>query len=227
VKDSGSVRPTRSIPRLAVGDRQALDCFVSVETAGIGEDPQLHSPELIALATLDGFRSRERLPIRSETKDGNDPRLPAPHVRLQCRATSAKLVDGQFLGASAGRRDDVGDADTEPEHQPAISLTHSITDVDEMRRDPRSVQRRPESIAATGEVSIDGRGPQSWIDPDEEQSHAIVDEVVDRCAVERFQFGSSELHGLSRRPRRLVELLGGHRQEFVERIVVHLELMMR
>ena len=47
---------------------------------------------------------------------------------------------------------------------------------------PAVVQRRPEAVAATGEVSVDCCGPQARVDPDEQQSDTIVDQVVDlRC----------------------------------------------
>ena len=47
-------------------------------------------------------------------------------------------------------------------------------------------------LPRTGEVRVDGRGPQAWIDADEQQTDALVDEVVDQRAVERFEFGAGE-----------------------------------
>jgi len=54
------------------------------------------------------------------------------------------------------------------------------------------VQRRPEPIAATGEVGTDRCSPQTGVDAHEQQTDALVDEVVDQRTVERLQFGAGE-----------------------------------
>ena len=109
-------------------------------------------------------------------------------------APAAQLVEAQLLGTRACRRDDVGDADPESQDQFAICFAHAIADVDQMWSDACCVQGGPEAVAAAGEVGVDGSGPQSRVDTDEQQSDAIIDEVVDRCAVKRDKLGASELH---------------------------------
>jgi len=54
------------------------------------------------------------------------------------------------------------------------------------------VQRGPEAVAATREVSVDGSGPQPRVDADEQDSDAAVDEVVDRRALPRGKLRGGE-----------------------------------
>ncbi len=108
----------------------------------------------------------------------------------------AQLVEAQLVGTGARRRNDVGDADPEPEHQFAIWFAHAIADLNQAQGDAGCVQRRPEAVAATGEVSIDGSSPETRVDPDEQEPDAIVDEVVDKFSMQRSKLCSSELHHL-------------------------------
>jgi hypothetical protein len=54
------------------------------------------------------------------------------------------------------------------------------------------VQRRPEPVAATGEVGIDRRGPQTGVDADEQQPQIGAEQIVDRRPVERLELGPAE-----------------------------------
>jgi hypothetical protein len=44
-------------------------------------------------------------------------------------------------------------------------------------------------------VSLDRSGPQSRVDPNEQESDAIIDEVVHGFAMHRSKLCPSELHG--------------------------------
>ena len=172
---------------------------MSVEAARVGQHPQLRAAEPGDLATLSGFRFGERLPVRRETEHGHNARLPAPHVCLQRDRAGTQIVEAQLLRTGTRGRHDVGDADREPEHQFAIRVAHAVAGINQVRGDAGCVQRRPEAVAATSKVSVDGSGPQSRVDPDEQQSDAIVDQVVHRLAMERSELRASEPQSRLRR----------------------------
>ena len=129
-------------------------------------------------------------------------------VCLERHGAGAQLVEAQLLGTGARRRNDVGDADPEPEHQFAIGFAHAIADINQVRGDAGRVQRRPEAVAATGEMSVDRGGPQPGVDPNEQESDAIVDEVVHGFAMERSKLRTTELHRAGQAVTRLRDVDG-------------------
>jgi hypothetical protein len=54
------------------------------------------------------------------------------------------------------------------------------------------VQRRPEPVPAPGEVGVDRGGPQSGVDPDEQQADVGAEQIVDGGPVEGLELGAGE-----------------------------------
>ena len=198
--DRGRIRSRSApagIPGLPIRRRQTARRLVGVEAARVRQDPQFRAAEPVVLTTLGRLRFGERLPIGREAEHGDNGRLPAPHVALELDSAFAEFGDAQLLGTCARGRNDVGDADPEPEHQFAISLAHALAEIQQARGDAGHVQCRPETVAPPGEVSVDRSSPQPRVDPDEQETNVTVDEVVHHVAMKRGELFSGELHVLA------------------------------
>ena len=66
-------------------------------------------------------------------------------------------------------------------------VSQPVASVNEIWGDASAMHRWPKTIARSGEMSIDRRGPQARVDTHEKQFEIVGNEVIDRGTVKRFQ----------------------------------------
>jgi hypothetical protein len=88
---------------------------VSVEAAGVGEDPDVAPAEGSNLeADVGVFNARDDA-VGADADKGDDGGAPAFDFGLETLAAGAEFVVSEFIGAGGGAFDDVGDAEFEVE----------------------------------------------------------------------------------------------------------------
>ena len=115
--------------------------------------------------------------------------------RDEALAAGTELVGRELGGPRGGPGDEVGDPDAAPDEVGAVVVGHARATVDRAIDHARSQQRRIEAVAGMGEVGLRRGGPQTGVDPDEQQPQPRTDEVGhDRVAV-GLELGPREAHG--------------------------------
>ena len=178
--------------RGAVGASQRVDGVVGVEAARVGQDPELGTLERFGLSARFDLAHAERLPVRglAEHRDHLGP-VRSDDVG-QAVARERQLRRGHLIGSRGRLRDEVRDADADRGQLGPVLGRHPGRDVQLSSGDAGPVQRRPEPVPGPGEVRVRRCGPQSRVDPDDEQPQPRWEEVVDASATMRLELRPGE-----------------------------------
>ena len=88
---------------------------VSVEAAGVGEDPGVAAAEEVFLQADAGVFDAGDDAIRADPDEGDHGGPITFHFGFKAHTAGAKLVVGEFIGTGSGAFDDVGDPEIEVE----------------------------------------------------------------------------------------------------------------
>ena len=90
---------------------------VSVQAAGVGEDPGVAAAEGGLLETDAGVFDAGDNAVGAYADEGDESGPPAFDFGFEALAAGAKFVGGEFIGTDGGTVDDVGDAEFEVEKE--------------------------------------------------------------------------------------------------------------
>ena len=117
---------------------------------------------------------------------------PRGELAAPCRI----LRRGEFVGAGARPRHQIGDADAAPDEVLPVRIAHASGRVDGPLDDSRPQQGGIEAIPRVGEVRLRRGGPQPRVDPDEQQPQAGGDQIGNDATATGLQFSAGEMgHG--------------------------------
>src|SRR6266478_816547 len=91
--------------------------IVSVEAAGVGEDPGVAAAEEVLLEADAGVFDAGDDAVGSDADEGDDGGAPAFDFGFEALAAGAKFVVREFIGAGGGALDDIGDAEFQVEKE--------------------------------------------------------------------------------------------------------------
>ena len=157
--------------------------IVSIEAAGVGEDPGVAATEGVLLKANAGVFDARDDAVGADADEGDDGGAPAFDFGLEAPAAGAKFVGGEFIGAGGGALDDVGDAEFEIEQQGFFKRG------EESRGEAAVVEGRPEAVAGAAEVAANGRGVETGVDAREEDDEVFGGEIRDELAVRGQELG--------------------------------------
>ena len=86
---------------------------VGVEATGVGKNPSVAVAEKVLLEADAGVFDTGDNAVGVNADKGDDGRAPASDFGLETPAAGTKFVIGEFIRASSGALDDVGDAELE------------------------------------------------------------------------------------------------------------------
>ena len=158
---------------------------VGVDTAGIGEDPGVAAAEGDLLEADAGVLDAGDDAVGTDADEGDDGGTPAFDFGFEALAAGAKFVVGQFIGASGGAFDDVGDAKFEVEKEGILKRG------EEAWREAAIVKGGPKTVAGAAEVPADGGRVKAGVDTGEQNNEVFRDEIRDALVAcgEKLHFG--------------------------------------
>jgi len=180
---------------------------VGVEAAGVGQDPGVAAAEGILLEADAGVFDAGDYAVGANADEGDDGRTPAFDFGFEALAAGAKFVVGEFIGASRGAFDDIGDAEFEVEKEGLFKGG------EEARGEAATVEGGPEAVAGAAEVAADGGGIEARVDAGEEDDEIFGGEIRNELIVRGEELGFG---GFPRRGQCPI-----HRAASLEGILVH------
>jgi hypothetical protein len=156
--------------------------IVCIEAARIGQDPHYCALEPLRLLADGGGLDAESVAVGSNAEEGDDARAIAPDLGRETLASGEELGGCDLLGAGRRPVDEIGDAVAVAQQLALLGW------MQQARAEAGAMQRRPETVARTGEVMPGKRGIQARIDADEERAQLRRDDVADSLIL-----GSEEL----------------------------------
>ncbi|HTW93159.1 MAG TPA: hypothetical protein VMD30_00090 [Tepidisphaeraceae bacterium] len=121
--------------------------------------------------------------------EGNNGWAPAFDFGFKALTAGAKLVVGEFIGASGGASDDVGDAAFKVEKKGFFKGREHT------RGETAAVKSGPEAVAGAAEVAADGSGIQAGVDAGEEDDEIFGDEIGNEFVARGEELGLGGLPG--------------------------------
>jgi len=146
---------------------------MSVEAAGVGEDPGVAAAEELLLEADAGVFNAGNDAVGADADEGDDGGAPAFDFGFKALGAGVKFLVGQFVGAGGGAGDDVGDAKFEVEKQVTFEGR------EEARGEATSVKRRPKAVAGAAKVPADGGGVEAGVDAGEENDEVFCCQIRD------------------------------------------------
>src|ERR1700723_3157539 len=135
---------------------------MSVEAAGIGNDPDPRWAKRVRLRAVGGVRVAERGAGGGDTRDGDDARPVPVGESGQVLQACPQFGGAELGGLGGGARDQVGDAKPETGQQVLLARVQAP------RGEPGQVQGGPEPVAGPGEVPAGRGGVQAGVDAAEQ-----------------------------------------------------------
>ena len=167
---------------------------MSVESTGIGDDPNSSVPERIRLFTLFGFPAAKSDAVGGYPGDRDDHRVMSVHEFLKPRTSRRELGGSQLAGPGSCAVDEIGNADAAADQVRPILVRHCVSPIKITIDDSGKAQRGIKAVARMCEMSLRGRSPKSRVDADEKQFRLWSDQVGNRRVSEGLQLRLGEAH---------------------------------
>lgn len=162
--ESGSGIELHGMAQFAEFRRELTRLVVGVKAAGAGQQPDAGLSDPLRLQSQGSILPPECCAIGAHPQDGNVSRAELSSFHRKPPSARYQLLAAEFVSRIGGAIHNIGDAIAEGEQ--VVLLVR----IKPPRRETGRVQRWPESVARPGEVMLDGRGVQPWIDAAEEHA---------------------------------------------------------
>jgi hypothetical protein len=164
---------------------EGVGLVVSIQSAGVGEDPGVAPAKGVLLKADAGVFVARDDAIVADADEGDDGGSPAPDLGFEPSTAGAQFVVGQFVRAGGSPIDDVGDPELEVEE------TGTLKGGEEPRSEAAAVKGGPETVAGAAEVTANGGRVKPGVDAGEEDDEVFCDEVRNALVVrgEKLSFG--------------------------------------
>lgn len=177
----------RSSPDAEVPEefRKGSRLIVSIEPAGIRQDPSVTAPEAVLLEAHPGIFDARDNPIGADAHEGGHGGPPAFDFGFKAPAARAKFLAGEFIGARGGPVNQICDSEIQ------IEKEGTLKGREEPRGESAVVECGPKAVARPAEVMADGGGVKTWIDADEKHDEVFRNEIPDTLVTrsEDLSFG--------------------------------------
>jgi hypothetical protein len=184
---------------LGVGGCEGGDALVGVQSARVRHHPERGAGEVLGLTPGRRPRAAESRAVRRDPEHRRHQWAVGGHEGLEPGRALGKLLRGELVGAGRRPAYQVGDADPTAYQLGEIVLGHPGQAVSGRWQDPGRDQGRAEAVGRVAEVDLRRRRAQPRVDPDEDQSDPVGDEVGHLDTAEGLELGSGEAgHGRQR-----------------------------
>jgi hypothetical protein len=182
--------------KLAEQASEVARLMVSIESAGIGEQPDACGGNGVWLQTDYGIRAVESDAVGTQPNDGKEGWSKAKELAAESSGAAEKFVLGELIGGRGGTGSDVRDA--KPEIEELAILGRS----EKARCESGGVESWPESIAWPSEVMPGGGAVEAGIDPTEQDAKGGPDDIAKlamNCVLELLRSGAEGMFHVEQR----------------------------
>src|SRR3954464_2217425 len=126
--------------------------MIGIESAGIGQDPQLGTLQPLRLPAHRRARALERLAVRSNPHHSDGAGMKPTHFAQEPSAAGAEFVRRELVGGRGRASNQVGDSD------PVLKEKLLLPGSEQSGGEAAGVESGPEAIARAVDVAPCGRG---------------------------------------------------------------------